>query len=272
MYRGGAGRGGARGAARLLFGQERGGRQCPRRGSHRAGERGRAAGLRPPGSSGGPGRPGRGRGTPGVPGWGAPGPGGLRRAELGSRRVRGWEEPGVRAGRPGSVVPPPPVVRGRAPRRRRSRTLPVSPARPAWGRGERGGCRRPSPGLRGSGRAGPRGRLSGCPGSPPGAAGASSQVATRDPAPLYEAATASDSAPAPAPPGAAAQRARPWHAARPGGPGALAQSVAARCRGRRAVSHAGQAAPEAAGCRWAAPRLRPRLGSPLPGCWGAGGV
>lgn len=75
MYRGGAGRGGARGAARLLFGQERGGRQCPRRGSHRAGERGRAAGLRPPGSSGGPGRPGRGRGTPGVPGWGAPGPG-----------------------------------------------------------------------------------------------------------------------------------------------------------------------------------------------------
>lgn len=130
-----------------------------------------------------------------VLGWAAPAPCGFRRAGLGSGRARAGEDSGVRAAqyrasRLGSAA----AVRGRAPR-----VLPVSSAGPA------------------------RGQLGGSPGLPPWAAGlpwavpipsqcAGSQFGSRGSALRCEAATLS---PSPAPPGAAAGRARPWHGARP---------------------------------------------------------
>lgn len=127
-----------------------------------------------------------------VPGWAAPGPCGLRRvcwgaAALGAGRTRVSGAGQHRASQLGSAA----AVRGRAPR-----VLPVSSAGPA------------------------RSQLGGSPGLPPWAAGlpravpASSrcrgnQFGNRGSVLRCEAAT-----PCPAPPGAAAGRARPWHGSR----------------------------------------------------------
>lgn len=128
-----------------------------------------------------------------VSGWAAPGPCGLRRAGLGSGCARGGEDLGVWAGQHrASRLGPSAAVWGRAPR-----VLPLSSAGPA------------------------RDQLGGSPGLPPWAAGLpqavpapsqsrGSQFGSRCSALLCEAATLS-----PAPPGAAAGRARPWHGARP---------------------------------------------------------
>lgn len=138
-----------------------------------------------------------------VPGWAAPGPCGLRRAGLGSGCARGGEDLGVRAGQHrASRLGPAAAVWGRAPR-----VLPVGSAGPA------------------------RDQLGGSPGLPPWAAGllrapsrcCRSQFGSCCSALLCEAATLS-----PAPPGAAAGRARPWHGARPVLRGSYA-NWAARC-------------------------------------------
>lgn len=128
-----------------------------------------------------------------VPDWAAPEPCGLRRAGLGSGCSRGEEDLGVRAGQHrASRLGPAAAVWGRAPC-----VLPVSSAGPA--QDQLGGSPRLPPWAAGLPRA-----------VPAPSQGRGSQFGSRCSALLCEAASLS-----PAPPGAAAGRARPWHGARP---------------------------------------------------------